>query len=91
MNLAMYGKLTPEQFDKLESIEDEVDRILADRVGRRAIWMSAGEAALSKKHRREFVVGYFDADSGISEDVAFFKYATTAKKALTAVCSFLER
>jgi hypothetical protein len=48
---------------------------------------AAGE--LAKKYRREFVVGYVDGDSGISEDVAFFKNPTTAKQALAEVCSFL--
>ena len=44
---------------------------------------------LAKKYRRQFVVGYFDAKSGISEDLAFFKNATTAKQALADVCSIL--
>lgn len=227
MNLTMYGKLTEEQFEKLESIEGEVDRILTERVGTRAIWVSADNAtvklvlasdssvlceipsadiagnsrktlvkqieerlarqtpkvvapaqplrdqpvkftgvflyvdgsdleaiaedlsrelktvvgrrkdrmrvinhrskrtadlrpedlpdwrlglnldrtdklradlraaveavaALASKYRREFVVGYFDADSGISEDVAFLKNATTAKQAMVALYSFLK-
>ena len=46
--------------------------------------------AFAKKHHLDFVIGYFNADSGTSEDVAFFKNATTAKQALAAVCSVLE-
>ncbi len=49
-----------------------------------------GVAPLAKKYRREFVVGYVDVTSGISEDVAFFKNVTTAKRALSDVCAFLD-
>ncbi|MGI8981924.1 MAG: hypothetical protein ACR2FY_22050 [Pirellulaceae bacterium] len=64
---------------------DRTDKLGADL--KRAV---EGVVPLAKKYQREFVVGYFDTASGISEDVAFFKNATTAKRALADVWAFLD-
>ena len=62
---------------------DRADKLRED------LQMAVGAvAALAKKYRREFVLGYFDADTGITEDIAFLKNATTAKQAMAAFTSF---
>jgi hypothetical protein len=64
-----------------------LDRSNVSRDVLQSLLTSVGAIAASTK--REFVIGYYDSKSGVSEDIAFMKSAREAETACSDVCSML--